>query len=109
MPKTSLPAANLVTSVAALVAAQARSEPGWPNGAGRRPQDDTRTTGREQNPLVTEGERSTVGDRCCHMPPRLGCAKRHRGPGQPGGISISFCTQINEHTFLFGTLRPLHR
>jgi hypothetical protein len=33
MPKTSLPAANLVTSVAALIAAQARSEPGWLDGA----------------------------------------------------------------------------
>src|SRR5579863_6740228 len=39
-----------------------------------------------------------------HMPPRLGCAKRHRGPEQPGGINLVY-PQINEHTFLLQTLR----
>ena len=45
----------------------------------RRPQDDTRTTDKEQNPLVTDRERSTARDRCRHMPPQLGCARSTTG------------------------------
>jgi hypothetical protein len=45
----------------------------------RRPQDDTHTTDKEQNPLVTDRERSTARDRCRHMPPQLGCARSTTG------------------------------
>src|ERR1700722_9725127 len=33
--------------------------------------------------LVTDGERDQMIEKGWHMPPRLGCAKRHRGPEQP--------------------------
>jgi hypothetical protein len=55
------------------------SRPGLSRGGSRvpsrRPQDDTHTTDKEQNPLVTDRERNTVRDRCRHTPPRLSCAR----------------------------------
>jgi hypothetical protein len=68
-------AARPAGPIAALMAVQARLSRGGSMVPSRRPQDDMRATDREQNPLVTEGERSTVRDWCCHMPPRLGCAR----------------------------------
>ena len=35
----------------------------------------TRAVYGERNLLVTDPERDPVKDRCCHMPPRLGCAQ----------------------------------
>ena len=78
------------TAVMALSRPRALARPGlslrsWPSrpaasrsgldGAQRcRPRDDMRAADREQNPLVTEGKLGPMRERCCHMPPRVGCA-----------------------------------
>jgi hypothetical protein len=68
-----------------------------------------RAVDKEQNPLVAQGERGPRRDRGCHMPPRLGCAL-NTTEVQSGRRNLNLVyTQINEHTFLIQTLRPISR
>jgi len=46
-------------------------------------------------PLFADAERDPVKDRCCHMPPRLGCALGATGVQSSREESLSRYTQIN--------------
>jgi hypothetical protein len=64
---------------------------------------------KKQNPLVAPGERGPRRDRGCHMPPRLGCALNTiEVQGGRRNLNLVY-TQINEHTFVIQTLRPISR
>ncbi len=70
--------------------------------------DDARAACGERNLLVTDPERDPVKDRCCHMPPRLGCALGGTEVQSSRGECLYLVyTQMNEHTFLSRTLRPV--
>jgi hypothetical protein len=85
---------------------RARS-PGDPGAARRHRLPDGLRVAGEQGLMVTDEKRDTMKYRCRHMPPRLRCALRATQARAAGRNLNLVYTQINEHTLLIRTLRPL--
>jgi hypothetical protein len=68
-----------------------------------------RAADKEQHPLVAEEERDPMRDRDCHIPPRLACALNATEVHSSRRNLNLVYRQVNEHTFLVQTLRPIRR
>jgi hypothetical protein len=95
--------------VAALMAAQTRREPRWPQWRpAPPPRDDMRAAAKEQNPA---GRRRRAGpDEGQGLPYATSawlCANATEVQSSRTNLNLVY-TQVNENTFLIATLRP-HR
>ena len=104
-------AARPAVPVAALMAAQTRREPRWPQWhPAPPPRDDMRAAAKEQNPA---GRRRRAGhDEGQGLPYATSAwlgAKRHPEiQSSRTNLNLVY-TQVNENTFLIATLRPIGR